>query len=130
MKFRIIIVHSRWSYLEFVGFYLLYCLLYVFLVGAHTAAIDASAPRALSGEARAQTSPHHPTPTDVPNSAPPGEAAGDREDGPSSQRLSGTPVLPGSVWVTPKGPARSTAGPYPPEAGKVQGKSLSPAPPR
>jgi len=32
------------------------------LVGAHTAAIDASAPRALSGEARAQTSPHHPTP--------------------------------------------------------------------
>ena len=39
------------------------------------------------------------------------------------------PVLLGPAWVTPKSPAqRGTAGPYPPGAGKPQGKSLSPYP--
>ena len=43
---------------------------------------------------------------------------------------SGNPVLPGSVWVIPEGPrTEGTAGPYPPGAGKLQGKSLSPRPP-
>ena len=43
---------------------------------------------------------------------------------------SGNPVLPGSVWVIPEGPrTEGTAGPYPPGAGKLQGKSLSPLPP-
>ena len=43
---------------------------------------------------------------------------------------SGNPVLPGSVWVTPKGPARrGTAGPYPPGAGKTPGQESLPTPP-
>ena len=48
---------------------------------------------------------------------------------PAKDFSSGDPVLPGSHWVTSRGPAlRSTAGPYPPEAGTPQGKILSPHP--
>ena len=36
---------------------------------------------------------------------------------------SGNPVLPGSDWIVPEGPrTEGTAGPYPPGAGKLQGK--------
>ena len=36
---------------------------------------------------------------------------------------SGNPVLPGSIWVSPEGPrTEGTAGPYPPGAGKLQGR--------
>ena len=41
---------------------------------------------------------------------------------------SGTPVLPGSVWVTPKGPARrGAAGPHPPGA-RAPGQESLPRP--